>query len=182
MPKRQAEGGGENCAGDGILKTKQKKKKKKRRPKSVIRHYLKNSLPFVPMIAPLILTVFIYAWLHTRITIVGQPLENLRAERRDLIKHNDSLRLRIEQLQAPARIESIAREKLGMISPEKWQVVALDEPIRPPEVILETDSEVREIAAPDRTSTLLFGFLKRRGILSSGSRTDTPDEAAPRSG
>lgn len=134
------------------------------------------------MIAPLIVTAFIYAWQYTRINIVAQPIEKLRAERRDFIKHNDSLRLRIEQLQAPARIESIARDKLGMISPEKWQVVALDEPIRPPEAILETDSEVREIAAPVRTSTLLFGFLKKRGIFSSGSRTDTPDEAAPRSG
>jgi cell division protein FtsL len=93
----------------------------------------KDFMRLAPFVAPLIVTAFVYAWLYTRINITGLPINELRSRQSDLVKRNDSIRLRIEQLQAPARIESIARRKLGMVSPEKWQVVAVDEPVNPPE-------------------------------------------------
>lgn len=112
---------------------KENTRKKKRRPKNSQRQILKKTLRFLPFLAPLLLTAFLYAWLYTRMNIVGLPIEELRDTKRNLIKQNESIHLRIEQLQAPARIESIARNKLGMVSLEKWQVVALDEPLQPPD-------------------------------------------------
>jgi cell division protein FtsB len=108
-------------------------RRKKRRSRSFARKNLKQSLRLLPFLLPAIFTAFIYTWLYTRTNIVALPIEGLRNEKASLLKHNDSLRLKIEQLQAPYRIEAIARNKLGMISPEVWQVVVLDKPVRAPE-------------------------------------------------
>lgn len=168
------------------MKTTQKKKKpekkKKRRPKSVVRRNLKNSLRLLPAGVLLIVTAFIYTWQHTRMNIVGIPIEELRAKRRDLIKQNDSIRLRIEQLQAPARIESIARDKLGMVSPQKWQVVTLNEPTRPPEAVPETNRMAERRHPSANKSAGLFGFLKKHGSLGNTSQEHTPPETAEQSG
>lgn len=135
--------------------------RKKRRPKSIAARNLKSSLRYIPFIAPIAITAFIYAWLHTRMNIVGLPIESLRARKRDLIKQNDSIRLRIEQLQAPARVESIAREKLGMVSPESWQVVAVDEPTRPPGATFETCTARHELSSGHNEAGL-FGFRQEK--------------------
>ncbi|UCD58699.1 MAG: cell division protein FtsL [Candidatus Hydrogenedentota bacterium] len=154
-------------------------RKKKRRPRSVARRNLKNSLRFLPITALLIMTAFIYAWQHTRMNIVGLPIESLRAKKADLVKQNDSIRLRIERLQAPARIESIAREKLGMISPERWQVVALDGPMQPPDEAVETDRRTGQGFSFSRRPAGPFGFLKKRGNFASTSRDHTRAESTP---
>lgn len=159
---------------------KQKTSKKKRHPKSITRRNLKRSLRFLPFIAPLIITAFIYAWLHTRMNIEGLSIEKRQAKKRELIKQNDSIRLRIEQLQAPARIESIAREKLEMITPQKWQVIPLDEPIQPPKQAVEISQHVQERLPSGRESAGLFGFLKKRGNLGSASRRHTSSSEAGR--
>jgi cell division protein FtsL len=168
------------------LKTTQKKKKpdkkKKRHPKSIARRNLKNSLRFLPVGILLIVTAFIYTWQHTRLTIVGLPIEPLRTKKRDLIKQNDSIRLRIEQLQAPARIESIARNKLGMVSPQKWQVVALNEPTQPPEAAPETNRLAEHRPPSTKKSAGLFGFLKKHGNLGNTSQEYTPPETTGQSG
>ncbi|MBI4831829.1 MAG: cell division protein FtsL, partial [Candidatus Lindowbacteria bacterium] len=113
-------------------------KKRKRRAKSLTRRHLKNTLRYLPFAGPLIITAFIYTWQHTRLNIVGLPIESLRAKRTEIVKQNDSIRLRIEKLQAPQRIEAIAHEKLGMSLPQTWQVVALDQPMEPPQPNGET--------------------------------------------
>lgn len=166
---------------------KKKGRKKKRRASNAARHNLKNMLRFLPLIAPLTITAFIYMWQHTRINIVGLPLETLRAKKVELVKQNDSFRLRIEQLQAPARIESIAREKLGMISPQKYQLVALDEPMQPPEGTVAESRRAEPRAPTMRQSAGLFeflkiGFLKKRGKFGSASRETASSEAARKSG
>lgn len=146
-------------------------KKRKRRPRSITRRNLKNLLRFLPVIAPLLITAFIYTWQHTRMSIVGAPVEGLRADRTDLIKHNDSIRLRIEQLQAPARIETIAREKLGMVSPEKWQVVTLDHPTQPPEAADETDGgRTGRIFPIIQKAARLLGFPEKQETFGAASQ------------
>ncbi len=168
------------------MKSTQKKKKpdkkKKRRPKSIAKRNLKHSLRFLPAGILLMVTAFIYTWQHTRLTIIVLPIEDLRAKKRDLIKQNDSIRLRIEQLQAPARIESIARNKLGMVSPQKWQVVALDEPTQPPEAAPETN-QLADRRPPSATKSAgLFGFLKKHGSLGNTSQQHKPPETTEKSG
>jgi len=161
---------------------KQNSQKKKRRSKSKSRRNLKQSLRFLPIILPLILTAFIYMWQHTRMNIVSISIEKLQTKRRDLIKQNDSIRLRIEQLQAPARIESIARKKLGMISPEKRHVVALDEPSQPSRRAVESTQLVDERVSSSQKSAGLFRFLKKRGSSGSISQKHSSPETARQSG
>jgi cell division protein FtsB len=119
-------------------------KKKKRRSKSVTRRNIKYIFRFLPFILPPVITAFIYTWLYTRTNIVALPVEGLRAQKTELMKRNDALRVNIEQLQDPRRIEIIAHEKLGMISPNIWQVIVLDKPVRAPETAVQlADSPVQ---------------------------------------
>jgi len=143
---------------------------------------LKHWLRFLPWVAPILITAFTYAWLYTRINIVALPIERLRARKTDLVKQNESIRLRIEKLQAPARIESIAREKLGMLSPQKWQVVALDEPIQPPDQTEGAAPRPEHAVASERESTRLFGFLKKHGDADNALRKHPSPETTEHSG
>jgi cell division protein FtsL len=156
------------------------KKKKKRRPRSLVRRNLKNWLRYLPYILPLIITAFIYAWLHTRLTIVTLPVKSLRNQKTDLNKQNDSIRYCIEQLQDPRRIESIARKKLGMVSPENWQVVALEEPLRAFEASADTSRQTQTVSQSCPRTLWLFGFLRGHGILGDNSAKDLAPEPASR--
>jgi cell division protein FtsB len=161
---------------------KSSQRRRKRRSKSVIMRNLRKPLRYLPWIAPFLITAFIYAWLYTRINIVGLPIEPLRAQKRDLVKQNESIRLRIEQLQAPARIESIARAKLGMLSPQKWQVVALDEPMQPPDETGGAAQKPGHGLASNRESVRLFGFLKKHGDPGNTLRKHPSPETTEHSG
>jgi len=162
-------------------KDKGSKKSRRRRPKSVMKRNLHMWLRFLPFTAPIVITAFLYAWQHTRTHIVGLPIEDLRDKREELTKQNDSIRLRIEQLQAPARIESIARKKLGMISPEKWQVIALDQSERPPEPAVETDPRADKNFVASDKRVGLSGILKKRGSsvrsISDNADIETPQHS-----
>ncbi len=110
-------------------------------------------------------------------------IENLRARRNDLIKQNDSLRLRIEKLQAPARIESIAYKKLGMISPQERHIITLDEPLEPPKQAVESSyPEEDERLSSSKKSVGLSELLKRRGRSRGISQTHYSETAGRPSG
>ena len=107
-------------------------RKKKRCLRSATRRAAKDAQRFLPLLAPLIITAFIYMWQHTRTYIDSLPVEKMQSQKRELAKQNDSLRLRIQELQAPDRIEAIARGKLGMTAPQEYRLIALDEPMQRP--------------------------------------------------
>lgn len=157
---------------------KQQNRKKKRRSRSAARRSIKDMLRFLPIAAPLIMTAFIYMWQHTRANIVGAPVEKLRARKMALIKQNDSIRVQIEKLQAPGRIESIAQKKLGMIAPQEYRLIALDEPMRPPGVELErnavADADMQTSREPERR----FGFLKPGFLKKKREPGSAPEKTA----
>jgi cell division protein FtsL len=155
---------------------KQKNQKKKRRTKSVSRRNLKKSLRFLPFIIPLILTAFIYMWQHTRMNIISISIENLRTKRQNLAKQNDSIRLRIETLHSLARIEAIARDELGMISPEKRHVIVLDASVRPPGRIIEKTQATNEEVASGRRAPGLVELLRRHGSSGTALRETSSTE------
>ncbi len=63
----------------------------------------------------------------SRVLVVdmGYRLSKAEAEERALIRENDRLKLELATLKNPARLEKLAREKLGMSMPAGSQVVAL---------------------------------------------------------
>jgi hypothetical protein len=116
-------------------------------------------------------------WQHTRINIISLSIEKLRSKKQDMVKQNDSIHLRIEQLQAPARIESIARKKLGMISPQKRHVIALDDLLQPLEQVVERNQLVDQKLSSRQESAGLFEFLKKRGSSANTSQEHSSTEA-----
>ncbi len=158
------------------MKKSQKKRKTKRKTRNMARRYLKALLPYVPFIAPVVATAFAYMWIYTSMNIKAMPITELRKQRKEIRKQNDSIRLRIEELQAPGRIESIAQKKLGMIQPEEYRVVVLDEPMRPPGIAGETRSPAEKRMQAKKESEGLFGFLD---INERGKKVgDTPRKTA----
>jgi cell division protein FtsL len=161
------------------MKKKTKKKaKKKRRANNTARRNLRALLPYLPFILPIILTAFIYMWIYTSMNINAMPIGELKEEKTELIKHNDSIRLRIEELQAPARIEKIAREKLGMISPEGYRMIALDEPMWPPGIVRVEPRPVENSLQANKGSEGLFGFLDIGSLNKGGKHTGASREIA----
>jgi cell division protein FtsL len=59
---------------------------------------------------------------------VGYQLSKLDAENRNLSREHDRLKLELATLRSPARLERLAREKLGMIPPPASSVVTLANP------------------------------------------------------
>jgi cell division protein FtsL len=112
---------------------KTRKKTRKRIARGSATASLRAVLPFLPIFGPPLVTVFIYMWIYTHMNIISIPARELRQQKERLQKENDSIRLRVEELQSLGRIERIARTKLGMISPQDYRQVALDESMRPPE-------------------------------------------------
>jgi cell division protein FtsL len=161
-----------------VKKNAKKTSKKKKRPNNAARRNLKAMLPFLPFIIPLIITAFIYMWLYTSMNIRAMPIAELKKEKRELVKQNDSIRLEIEELQANGRIESIARKKLGMAPPEGYSLVALDEPMRPPGTInVEPHPSAQRLQA-NKGSEGIFGFFKIGSLNEGGKHTGVPQDSA----
>jgi cell division protein FtsB len=112
---------------------KARKKTRKRIARGSAAASLRALLPFLPIFGPPLVTVFIYMWIYTHMNIISIPARELRQQKERLHKENDSIRLRVEELQSLGRIERIARTKLGMISPQDYRQVALDESMWSPE-------------------------------------------------
>lgn len=168
-------------------RAKKTSKKKKRRANNTARRNLKALLPYLPFILPIILTAFIYMWIYTSMNIKAMPIGELNKKKIELIKHNDSIRLQIEELQTPARIEKIAREKLGMISPEGYRMIALDEPMRPPGIVHVEPRPAENSLQANKGSEGLFGFLNNESLNEGGkhmgaSREIASEQAARQSG
>jgi cell division protein FtsL len=155
-------------------KTKESAKRRKRRLKSVVfTRDLRTVLRVLLVLSPLLLTALLCAMLRTSMHIKDLEMNDLASQRRDLIKQNDTLRLQIETLQASKRIESIACKKLGMVSPQTWRVVLINEPMEPPATSVESDRTVQERSSFSQRPAGLFGFLKKRAKPGS-----IPDEDA----
>jgi cell division protein FtsL len=84
--------------------------------------------------AVLVLVVMFSAWQHFELIRHGYRLEQMqkqRAAEEDVRQH---LRLEIETLRAPQRIEKLATERLGMVSPKSADAIVLERviPREPP--------------------------------------------------
>jgi len=78
----------------------------------------------------LTLAVIVYAWPHFELIRLGYRMEELRERRDQLVQWKHHLELQRATECDPARIESIARNELGMVYPGPEQMVVI-EPINP---------------------------------------------------
>lgn len=70
--------------------------------------------------------VIAYAWPHFEMIRLGYRMEELRERREDLVEAKRHLELQLATEVSPARIETIAREQLGMVYPDRTQTLTLE--------------------------------------------------------
>jgi hypothetical protein len=65
---------------------------------------------------------------------MGYELRRLSSQERQLAESNTRCKDEVAKLEAPYRIETIARNQLGMVRPQSWQLVSIrmENPVPPP--------------------------------------------------
>lgn len=82
----------------------------------------------------LVLVLLFSAWQHFELLRHGYRLEQMQRERATEAEINRHLRLEIETLRAPQRIEKLATEQMGMVAPAAEDAIVLERvtPAAPP--------------------------------------------------
>jgi cell division protein FtsL len=82
----------------------------------------------------LVLVLLFSAWQHFELLRHGYRLEQMQRDRAAENDINRHLRLEMETLRAPQRIEKLATERLGMVTPDDHEAVVLERvtPAEPP--------------------------------------------------
>jgi cell division protein FtsL len=83
----------------------------------------------------LVLVLMFSAWQHFELLRHGYRLEQMQRERATEDEVSRHLRLEIETLRAPQRIEQLAVERLGMVPPDATEAIVLERvtPSGPPD-------------------------------------------------
>jgi cell division protein FtsL len=76
------------------------------------------------ILAGLIL-VFVFVWERVDIVRLGYQVERSKTQKLLLERERDQLQVRFSSLTAPERIAKVATERLGMVQPQKGQVVTV---------------------------------------------------------
>lgn len=74
----------------------------------------------------LVVVLLFSAWQHFELLRHGYKLEQMQRDRAAESDINRHLRLEMETLRAPQRIEKLATERLGMVSPTATEAVVLE--------------------------------------------------------
>ncbi len=73
------------------------------------------------------LFVLLFAWQHFQCVRYGYQIEQLKAASATLEEQNHQLRLEQAALADPERIDTLARTRLGMVSPSAQQIIQVGE-------------------------------------------------------
>ncbi len=85
----------------------------------------RGSLRLVLVVLLIVTSLLLYVGGKVRIMRLGYQIETLEREKLELERTNGSLRIEASSLAAPARIEEFATRKLGMVRPEKGDIVVV---------------------------------------------------------
>src|SRR5262245_47279467 len=75
--------------------------------------------------------MFLYAWQHFQCVQLGYQMESLKAQQAQMIELNRQLTLESASLRSPARIDEIARRRLGLAAPAAEQLQPFEAPADP---------------------------------------------------
>ena len=87
--------------------------------------------------------VLLFVWGRVEMVRSGYHIERLKAQKVLLERERDELRVKISGLTAPERIARLASDKLGMMQPEKGQVVVINIELEAPTNPVVAEGEVR---------------------------------------
>lgn len=83
----------------------------------------------------LVVVLLFSAWQHFELLQHGYQIQRMQQERAAEEEVNRHLRLEVETLQAPRRIEKIATERLHLVAPSRGQAIVIERvtPSAPPD-------------------------------------------------
>ena len=84
------------------------------------------------IVVPLVAVLLFSGWQHFLLLQHGYRAEQMREERARELEINRHLRLEIETLRAPGRIERIATEQLNLVAPDAGEAVVVQQVVPPP--------------------------------------------------
>ena len=96
-------------------------------PESPKRTDLRPVLTAILVVASFAAVGLFHTWLRIEGLRIGYSLSQATTEQRALVRENERLRLEVATLEAPDRIERIARQKLGMRQPRAGEVIVVRE-------------------------------------------------------
>jgi cell division protein FtsL len=73
----------------------------------------------------LIVAVLVHVWLRLQVVQVGYVLSTTSKLQSRLEQENRELKLELATMISPDRLEAQARKRLGLVAPEKGQVIVL---------------------------------------------------------
>ncbi len=73
------------------------------------------------------LFLFLYVWLHMQVVKLGYEVQALRVQKQQLVNQYYYLKYQMYDVNSLPRVEKIAREQLGMVTPSNDQIVILKE-------------------------------------------------------
>ena len=97
----------------------------------------------------LVAVLLFSAWQHFELLQHGYQIEQMQQERARELEINRHLRLEIETLQSPKRIEQIATEQLDLVAPSSEEAIVIERVVpaaEPDRSIVATHGENRDQA------------------------------------
>ncbi len=85
------------------------------------RHTLLTLLLFLGLVA----FTLLYVWLRLQVVHMGYVLSTTTKLQNRLEQENRELKVELATLTSPTRLEAMARKRLGLVPPEKGQVIIL---------------------------------------------------------
>jgi cell division protein FtsL len=84
-----------------------------------------RNLIFVVLVVALVFIgcSLFYVWSHHQIISLGYETSEAAREEQALLQENKRLRLELASLKAPGRIERMAQHELGLVAPQKEQLI-----------------------------------------------------------
>lgn len=73
------------------------------------------------------LFLFFYVWQHMQVVKLGYEVQGLKMEKQELTNQYYYLKYKMYDVNSLARVEKVAREQLGMVTPRSDQIVILDD-------------------------------------------------------
>lgn len=75
------------------------------------------------LITVLVCSLIFFVWARLQITYLGYQISQANSEHTQLFKLNKQMKLEVASLKSLSRIESIAKNQLGLVNPESSQMV-----------------------------------------------------------
>jgi len=96
---------------------------KRQKVKGRVKRSYKTTLSLFLVIAIFICGLIFLVWSRLQITHLGYQISQANSTQQRLLKLNKQMKVEVASLKSLSRIESIAKNQLGLINPEPHQVI-----------------------------------------------------------